>query len=257
MLFGRLRKGRTIILVGLVFFLSVGSCSQFVQMGSAADPTVEADILRMNFHMYSTVYLNSNSSIVIYNGADPNPPTYANAATGVASCKVRQSAQLWFAEADVWLGGVSWITQPLPEDMVIHGNVSITVWMSAPEQQTLASGYAFGLSEADGFGNLIGDPFYGYYWNFGNALTPSAAPFTLRFNVSRTFTEGNIMAFFVIVGSATEGWQYQVHFDSASMNSFADLPVLSVPVPEFSRAGAVVTMMLVLLFFLLIGRGRK
>lgn len=257
MLFGRSRKGRTIVLVGLVLFLAVGSYSQFAHMGSATDPTVEARISRMNFHMYSTIYMNSNSSIIIYNGADPNPPTYATAATGVVSCQVHQSAQLWFAETDVWLGGVSWITQPLPEDMVIQGNMSMTVWMSAPEQQTVASGYVFGLSEADGFGNLIGDPFYEYYWNFGSALAPSAASFTLTFNVNRTFTKGNILAFFLVAGSTTEGWQYQVYFDSASVNSFADLPILSVPVPEFSRAGPVATMMLVLLCSFVISRRRK
>jgi hypothetical protein len=198
----------------------------------------------MNFHMYRPVFTNSNSSIFVYSGADTNPPTYASPLTTVVSCAIRQSAQVWFAQVDAWLGGISWITRPLAEDMAIEGNVSMTVWMNAVDQDPTASGYAFGLAEVDGMGNPIGDQFYQYYYGFQNVLGRSPVPFTLAFSVNRTFTKGNILGFFVIVGSTTENWHYQAHYDSASMNSFAELPSMSVPIPEFSQLGAVVSMTL-------------
>ena len=244
-------------MLALVFILSVTADGQLVKIASADDPTTEVNLFEMNFHMYSLVYSNSNSSILIYNGADTNPPTYADPVTGQVSCSVRQSAQIWFAQADVWLGGVSWITQPLAEDVTIQGNVSMTVWMSTPDQETLASGYAFGLSEVDSMANPIGDPSYQYYYSLGSVLTPSRAPFQLAFTVNRTFTKGNILGFFVIVGSATEGWRYQVYFDSPSINSFAELPVLGVAIPEFSQAGLAISMTLAMLCSYAVVRRKK
>ena len=234
-------------MVALLIILPVVAYPESVQIASAGNSPAEIGLSKMNFHMYSLVYSNSNSSIFIYNGADSNPPTYATPVTSVVSCKVRQSAQIWFGQTDVWLGGISWITQPLTEDMTIQGKVTVTVWMSTLDQETAASGYAFGLSEADGLGNPIGDPFYQYYYNYGSVLGSLPTAFNLSFNVTRTFTKGNIVSFFVVVGSTTEGWRYQVYFDSASTNSFADVPILSVPVPEFSQAGAAMTMALVVL----------
>jgi len=238
--------------VALLVILPAVVYAESVQVASA-----EIGVSKMNFHMYSLVYSNSNSSIFIYNGADSKPPTYATPVTSVVSCKVRQSAQIWFGQTDVWLGGVSWITQPLTEDMVIQGKVSVTVWMSAADQEAAATGYAFGLSEADGLGNPIGDPFYEYYYGYGSVLGSSPTAFNLSFNVTRTFTKGNIVSFFVVVGSTTEGWQYQVYFDSASTNSFADVPILGVPVPEFSQARAVIMMALVVLSWYAVARRKS
>jgi len=250
-------RGRANLRLGLLVILSLAVCAQLAQASIANDSDSGASLVKMNFHMYRPVYTNSNSSIFVYSGADTNPPTYASSPTTVVSCGVRQSTQVWFAQVDGWFGGVSWITQPLAEDMAIRGNVSMTVWMNAIDEDPMASGYAFGLAEVDGLGNPIGDQFYQYYYGFQNVLGRSPGPFKLAFSVNRTFTKGNILGFFVIVGSTTQNWHYQVYYDSASMNSFAELPTVSVPIPEFSQLGAVVSMALaVVCCAALGGRGR-
>ncbi len=195
----------------------------------------------MNFHMYSTVYLNSNSSILVYNGADTGPPTHASPVTGQVFCRIRQGAQIWFADVDAWLGGVSWITQPLAEDLQIEGDLHMTVWMASSDQQPFASGYALGISEVDSMGNYVGEPVYQYYYSTGNVLNSSPQPITLSFSVNQTFAKGNIIGFLVIVGSTTESWQFQVFFDSADMNSYVTLPVLAAAIPEYPQIGMVGT----------------
>jgi hypothetical protein len=256
MLFSR-RSGSAVLLIILACMLGLAASAQFVRAAGPSDLGLEANIVRMNFHMYGSIYRNSNSSVFIYNGADTNPPTYATAPNTLVSCAVHQSAQIWFTGVDAWLGGTSWITQPLSEDMTIQGNVSMTVWMSTPDPAPIASGYAFGLTEVDNTGNPIGNQFYQYKYGYGNILNQSPASFTLVFGVNRTFVKGNILGFFVIVGSATKEWHYQVHFDSPAMNSFAELPAMSVPVPEFSRVGAVACMTLVMVALCAIRRRKN
>lgn len=129
-----------------------------VPVAQAQDSGSEIVLLKMSFHMYSVVYSSSNSSIFVYNGADTNPPTYSLPPTVAVSCSVRQSAQVWFSEIEAWVGGVSWITQPLAEEMTIRGNVSMTVWMSTSDTAPAASGYAFGISEVDSMGRPVGEP---------------------------------------------------------------------------------------------------
>ena len=237
--------------------LVFSGCAHIVRAEPGYDPTGDIDLTKMNFHMYSLVYGNSNSSIFIYNGAQTNPPTYATPVTTAIFCSVRQSAQTWFAAADVWFGVASWITQPLAEDVTIQGNVSMTVWMSTPDQDVMASGYAFGLSETDSLGNPVGGSFYQYSYYYGNILGHSPAPFRLSFDVNGTFTKGHIIGFFVVVGATTQGWRYQVYFDSPNMNSFAQLPILSVPVPEFSQAIEVIIMTMVLISLCVLKRSRN
>jgi hypothetical protein len=236
--------------------LGLAASAQFARGAGPSDLGLEANIVRMNFHMYRSIYRNSNSSVFIYNGADTNPPTYASAPNTLVSCAVHQSAQIWFTGIDAWLGGISWITQPLSEDLTIQGNVSMTVWMNTPDPAPIASGYAFGLTEADNTGNPIGNQFYQYTYGYRSILNQAPAPFTLTFGVDQTFVKGNILSFFVIVGSTTKEWRYQVYFDSPDMNSSAELPTVAIPVPEFSQLGVVACMTLVMLGLCAI-RGRR
>jgi len=236
--------------------LGLTASAQLTGVARSSDVAAEVSIIMMNFHMYRPVYTYSNSSMFIYNGADTNPPTYATAPTTLVTCAVHRTTQVLFAGVDAWLGIVSWITQPLSEEMTIRGNVSMTVWMSTPDPPPTGSGYAFGLTEADSVGNPTGNLFYQYKFAYGSILNQSPAQFTLVFNVDGTFAKGNILGFFVIVGSTTENWHYQVYFDSPTMNSFAELPTIGTPVPEFSQLGAVVCMTLVMLGLCTIRRRR-
>jgi hypothetical protein len=250
------RSVSAILLTILAFMVGLTACAQLTEVARSSDLSLEASVVRMNFHMYRSIYSNSNSSTLIYSGADTNPPTYSSAPTALVTCAIHRSAQILLAGVDGWFGGISWITQPLTEDTTIRGDVSMTVWMSTPDQAPAASGYAFGLTEVNSMGNPIGNQFYQYKYSYGSILDQSPAPFTLAFGVNRTFMKGDILGFFVIVGSTTKEWRYQVHFDSSSMNSFAELPTMSTPVPEFSQVGDVACMTLVM-FGLYAVRRRK
>ena len=241
----------------LALMVNLSLYAQFAQAAAADPQASEWSFVKMSFHMYGQVYSNSNSSVLIYNGVDTNAPTYATAPTATVSCAIHQSTQIWFAAVDAWFGGVSWITQPLAEEMTIEGNVSMTVWMSAVDSPPIALGYAFGLTEVDSMGNPIGDQFYQYTYGTGSVLAQSPAQYTLVFGVNRTFAKGNILGFFVIVGSTTEGWHYQAYFDSLSKDSFVELPIITTPIPEFSQLGTVACMMLTVLCFGIIHRRKR
>ena len=249
-------NNRTILLIIMLSVLVFSGCAHIVRADPGYDPTGDIDLTKMNFHMYSPVYSNSNSSIFVYNGAETNPPTYASPVTSVIFCDLHQAVP-WLPVSDVWFGVVTWITQPLAENMTIQGNVSMTVWMSTPDEAPALSGYALGLSEVDSLGNPIGESSYQYYYAYGNVLGRSPAPFKLSFDVNRTVTKGHIIGFFVFVGATTQGWRYQVYFDSPNMNSFAELPILSVPVPEFSQAMGVIIMTMVLISLCVLKRSRN
>jgi hypothetical protein len=251
------QHGCAVPLLILVIIVNLTFYAQFAQVGAADPQASQPSLVKMSFHMYGQVYRNSNSSIFVYNGADTNAPTYTTAPNTKVSCLIHQSAQVWFAGVDAWFGGVSWITQPLAEEMTIQGNVSMTVWMSTDDSPPIASGYAFGLTEVDNMGNPIGNQFYQYSYGSGNVLSQSPTQYTLVFGVNRTFSKGNILGFFVIVGSTTEGWHYQAYFDSPSKDSFAELPIMSTPVPEFSQLGTVVCMTLAVLCFGFTHRRRR
>jgi len=255
-----------ILVLGTVLILSLVLSAQLAPVALADNPGSEANPLTMIFHMHGLVYGNSIGSIFIYNGADTNPPTYATPVTASVYCSssaldfqqfLPQSAQTWFTGGNVWFGGISWITQPLAEDLAIKGNVSMTVWMSSFDPNVAVSGYVFGVSETDSSANIVGDPAYEYYYGNGDVLGSTPSLYRLTFNVDRTFTRGNIVAFFVGVGSTTKDWRYQVYFDSQTMNSFTELPVLTVPVPEFSQIGILASASVAVLSSYLFTRSRN
>lgn len=254
----KFRKGRVLLIVGLLSGFSLAVWAGFVQVTRAGPSESQGNGVVLNFHMYSVVYANSDSSLVVYNGADLNPPTYSNAVTAQIFCRVPPSALVWFAEwfADVeaWGGVVSWITQPLPEDVTIQGDVRMVVWMSAPDQETVQSGYAFIMLEVDDAGNPKGEPAYQYYYSYGSVLGPSPTAFELSFTIDQTFAKGAMIGFIVVVGSTSQDWQFQVYFDSPNMNSFATLPVTAGVIPEFTQVGTVASLVVVLLFTWVIAR---
>ncbi len=252
----KFRKGRVLLIVGLLSGLSLVIWAGFVQVARAGPSESQGNDVVMNFHMYSVVYANSDSSVVVYNGADLNPPTYSNAVTAQVFCRVPPSALVWFADVEAWVGVVSWITQPLPDDATIRGDVRMVVWMSAPEQETVGSGYAFIMSEVDDAGNPIGEPAYQYYYSYGSVLGASPIAFELSFTVDQTFAKGHMIGFIVVVGSTSQDWQFQVYFDSPNMNSFATLPVTAGVIPEFTQIGMVASLVVVLVFTWVVARRR-
>jgi hypothetical protein len=116
------------------------------------------------------------------------------------------------------------------------------------------------MAEANGAGalKLVGEPVYGYRASNGSILGPSPQPYQVALSVDRALTKGNIIAFVVAVAATTQGWRYEVHFDSPSMNSHVTLPVVvAVPVAEFAKMPAVITMSVVFLVLIMSRRTRK
>jgi hypothetical protein len=227
----------------------------------------ETSIATMNFHMYSVVY-RSSESIQVYNGADSNPPVQASPLIATASCSssisdFRQFLPLEYesllGRAQAWTGIVVWVTQPLANDMTIRGTVNMTVWMNAPQPEVRMSAYALGMAEANaGALKLVGEPMYGYRASNGSILAPSPQPYQVALSVDRTLTKGNIIAFVVAVAATTNGWRYQVYFDSQSMNSHVTLPIVAaVPISEFGQVPAVVTICVIVLLLILQRRTRR
>lgn len=250
-------RRKRIVLVLLVIVANLVLHAQLLPTAAADIRASQSSLVKMSFHMYTPVYSNSNSSIFVYNGADTNPPTHSTPPTASVSCAIHQSTQVWFTAVDAWFGGVSWITQPLSEETTIDGNVSMTVWMSTGDSAPLASGYALGLTEVDSRGNPIGDQFYQYAYATGSVLSQSPTQHTLAFEVHRTFAKGNILGFFIIVGSTTQGWHYRVYFDSPDKDSFAELPIASTSIPEFSQLGTIACMTLAMFCFAIIHRRKR
>jgi hypothetical protein len=219
----------------------------------------------MNFHMYSVVY-RSSDSIHIYNGADINPPIQASPVTASVSCgmSVTQFSQFLPLEyqslltgSEAWTGMVAWVTQPLAHDMTIRGTVNMTVWMNAIQPEVGRSAYALGIAESDSNAKPVGEPVYEYRASDGSILGPSPQPYQLAISVDRTFSKGNLIAFVVAVAATTQGWRYEVRFDSPSMNSHVSVPILAeVPIGEFAQTPAVIMMSLIVLFLIASRRTR-
>jgi hypothetical protein len=209
------------------------------------------------------MYGNSVQSIFIYSRADTSPPAYATPATASVYCRSSVDEFRQYVPSgvevsgDVWLGAVSWVTEPLAEDLTIQGNVNMTVWLSASDDAVSESGYIFGMAEFDVPTLSVGDSFYQYRHGSGNTIGTQMSAHALTFNVDRTFSKDKIIAFFVIVESTEEGWPFQVYFDSPSVNSFASLPMLGVPIPEFNGLGATVVASLMLISCSFLFRRRR
>ena len=256
-------ESSAVLIMSFILYLAV--CAQFVQMTSANNADSGNTSITMTFHMRSLVFSNS-VSMFIYNGADTNPPTYSTPVTALVSCSsspldfqqfLPSGVQTWLSSGNVWFGGVSWITQPLAEDLTVRGNASITAWMSSSDTNVAESGYVFGIAESDSMANIVGAPTYDYYSHSGNVLASTRSPYQLSFSVDRTFARGNIMAFFVGVGSSSKGMQYQVYFDSSATNSFVELPAAGAPVAEFSQTGTLAAVSFAMVASLVLMRRRK
>jgi len=226
----------------------------------------ETSAKTMSFHMYSVVYRSSNT-IHIYNGADTSPPTQTSPIVASVSCNLPISelsqflppeSQSLLSGSDAWVGIVSWVTQPLARDTTIRGVVNMTVWMNAVQVEVEKSAYAFGIGESDGRARPIGEPAYQYRAGAGSILGLSPQPYELAVNVDHTFTKGNIIAFVVAVAATTQGWRYEVRFDSPSTNSHVTVPMFAeVPIGEFTQTPALITMSLIVLFLVASRRTRR
>jgi len=213
----------------------------------------------MSFHMYSVVY-RSSDSIHIYNGADTSPPIQASPVTASVSCSLPVSqlsqflppeSQLLLNGSNAWTGIVAWVTQPLQHDTTIRGVVNMTVWMNAVQAEVGESAYAFGIGESNDRARPVGAPVYQYRASVGSILGVSPQPYQLALSVDHTFAKGNLIVFVVAVAATTQGWRYEVRFDSPSMNSHVTVPMLAeVPIGEFAQAPAVITISIIFLFLI-------
>jgi len=187
------------------------------------------------YHNHSEIYRNENGSITVYDGADGDPPLATEATTTVLKCNIMQQIPYSFYTVTGYVGMVSWITPSLSEDYVVDGTVTIYIWLSSSDVNVQGSGYAVAITDLDEKGNVVGDPFYKYFYNAGKVLSEQPTEYSLSVNINHVFAKDHKLAFQAIVGSTTQGWTANVYFDSPDRNSRAVLPGSLVVVPEFEK----------------------
>ncbi len=134
----------------------------------------------------------------------------------------------------VYIGYVAWLL-PIQSDVQVDGEVRISVWMSSNDNPGFlgGTGYFFAIADVNpqnpgdsSFRNLK----YDGSESSGNILgaTPklvSTTDFGRSFMiVNHHFAAGRSLAFFAGAGSAKQGWQFQVYFDSTATPAGATVP---------------------------------
>jgi hypothetical protein len=187
------------------------------------------------YHNHSETFRNENGSITVYDGADADPPLATEATTTVLKCNIMQQIPYSFYTVTGYVGMVSWMTPPLSEDYMVDGTVTIYIWLSSNDVNVQGSGYAVAITDMDENENVVGDPFYKYFYNAGKVLSEQPTEYSLSVNINHVFPKNHKLAFEAIVGSTTQGWTANVYFDSPDRNSRAVLPGSIVVVPEFEK----------------------
>jgi hypothetical protein len=118
---------------------------------------------------------------------------------------------------EFWVGGISWLTDPLESNFHIIGNITIEVWISSSKSlESLAwSGYGGGLVEIDENDNPIWNNAPTYHYTQGSILSIDPSKYTITINnLDHVFQKGNRIGFVVGIGATMRGWEAKIHFGS-------------------------------------------
>jgi len=187
------------------------------------------------FHDRAQIYRSENGSITVYDGADEEPPLDTEATVTGLRCEIMQQVPYSFFSVTAFVGVVSWVTQPLSQDYIVDGTVTVYIWLSSSDVNVAASGYAFGVTDLDEKNNVVGEPFYNYIYNAGKVISDEPTEYSLSMRINHVFGAGRRLGFQVLIGSTTQGWSAYVHFDSPDRNSRAELSSTVLLVPEFQE----------------------
>jgi hypothetical protein len=171
------------------------------------------------FHDDSVLYNNANQSILVYDGANQEQPLEETAIATVKTNIAQVHLGITF-----WVGGVSWLTQPLNSDVHVKGNVTLNVWMSSTDSMSLLdwSGYGGGLVDTDENGNAMWNNAPVYNYAHEKIISDNLQLYTISItNIDHVFPKGHKMGFVVGVGSTKQAWEVKVYFSSPDKASHA------------------------------------
>ncbi len=114
------------------------------------------------FRGFSELYRNENGSILVFDGAYPESPNSTDIRIVEFAGNMRQEAQVLLSKVTVWIGGISWLSQPLALDIQFSGSVAFHVWLESDDPDPSASGIGIGLTVIDDQGATVGEPEYSY-----------------------------------------------------------------------------------------------
>lgn len=209
-----------------VFLFSLLVIGSFTSIVFFSQPTHAVnspkESVTFTHHYYSEIYHSENRSFFIYNGSDTQGPLRSSAFKCTFECQIKQVIQ----GVTVWGGLVSWLTQPLDDDLHIVGDVVLKAWMSSTDDigPWGSSGYVMGVSEIDEGRNVTWSEYDYRYSILGKAISDIPTEYSITLNIDHVFKKGHKIGFGVGAGSTKKGWTVNVFFDSPDRNSRAIVP---------------------------------
>lgn len=183
------------------------------------------------FRDNSVLYSNDNSSLTVVAEASFEPPNSSvNKATLVAANIRNATTPL----GTIWVGSVSWVSQPFAQFQELHGAVTITAWLSSDDSPPPLSGIGAGITIIDSQNNIVGQAVYSYSFSQGSVLTNQTKSYEFKVNIDRSVQPNERIVFAVGLGATRQGWKMNVYSDSLQYPSRAEMPenvVVAVPEP--------------------------
>ena len=183
------------------------------------------------FHDNSILYRNENSSVTVIAEANLEPPNASVSKATEVAANIRNATTPF---GTIWVGSVSWLSQPLTKYEVLQGIVTITAWLSSDNSTPPFSGIGAGIGIVDDQNKLVGQSQYAYSYGQGSVLTTQVKSYEFNVTVNRSVQAGQRLVFAVGLGATRQGWKMEVYFDSLQYPSRVQLPgsvaVVSEPV---------------------------
>ncbi len=173
------------------------------------------------FHDTSILYRNDNSSLTVIAEANLEPPNNSIAKTIEIAANIRNATTPF---GTIWVGSVSWVSQPVSKPQVLDGSITVTAWFSSNDSPPPFSGIGAGITIIDSQGNLVGQPVYAYSYGQGSVLTNQPSSYQFNLNINRSVQHGQRFVFAVGLGATAQGWKMTVYFDSLQYPSRASMP---------------------------------
>lgn len=223
-------KARFVILALLSFYAMADTSYAFEDTGSL-DPFGRT----LFFRQVSELYRNENDSVIVFDGAYLDSPNSTGLHVVEFEGHIMQEAQVLLSKISVWVGGVSWLTQPLVQDVQFSGSVVFHVWLESDDPDPSASGIGVGLAIISEQGVAVGEPEYSYQYKFGNYLTTEAREYILTVYFNRRVLASQRIALSLGAGSTVQGWRVKAYFDSLTFPARAEFPQVVYVIPELSH----------------------
>ncbi len=173
------------------------------------------------FHDNSILYRNENSWVTVDAEANLEPPNASALKATEVKANIRNATTPF---GTIWVGSVSWVSQPLTQFEVLQGIVTITAWLSSDDSPPPFFGIGAGIAIVDSQNKLVGPSDYAYSYGQGSILTTQLKSYEFNVTINRSLQAGQQMVFAVGLGATRQGWKMKVYFDSLQYPSRAQLP---------------------------------